>query len=1190
MENGNHAMHTAQANRLANPDDATHVAIKSGDWSDPSTWEGGRVPGSEAKVHVPEGVSVVYDVDSDVPLDTVRVDGHLTWATDQHTEMLVETIVTSHGSLLEVGSVNNAINDNVDAVITFRDTPINTGQDPDQLSHGLVAFGEVNVQGAEKESHLTIDGRVDRGDRSIEVEGDLSNWEIGDTIVIIGTGDGSRDEERTITGISGDTITFDRALSYSHNPPDGMDFDTFVGNLSRNVTFQSEDASGVRGHVMLHNDMGGADGVANSIQYAAFEDLGRTDSSIITGTASNPTGRYPLHLHEIGTEPDSAISNLIGNAVNGSPGWGITHHSSHAAVNHNFVYDTVGSGIISEMGDETGEWVGNLVSSVDGDGVVKSGGSGHPIPGSEGAAYENQSRVILQQDNVAANAKIGWNFSGREDFEFPSTNDGVHRKMFDREQVPFDPSPFDAALDHEEPAIVNFDDNTVIGSSTGLRVFHRQYSDDTDVMSVFKNFDVWGGGDAVHLDNYSSNYQFMDSVWQGDGVGFRIERKTSSAVFNDVEFHDFDTAYQSFGINHEVVLIDTTFHGVDTRFDLKDLMKNVSDNGTRNDLINYFRQEYGIDYENPMPQIVNSSNLTEIDQVEFTLDPGADLTIGPSNRTIEFTGTIRDSVGVRNFNEYAIAATPNGNNNVKGFEGIDIFLGKQSQGRQIHFQPEELVAEHGSYQKADGSWVTPIVNWVTDRLTGDQHPIIIEIKLEGFDNATLAQYELDSYPNPQINNPQWFRDNTGTAAAQKAAQQGNSGHDSHNSVDQEPSTGHSVDHQMQDDDAMDDMADDQHAGDDDGHAMPADDSTPTTSGETDADDHDSEDHSDADHQSGPALVPTHEGGDGRDRLRGDEGDNVIFGQANRDRLYGGDGDDVLNGGSENDHLFGGSGADRFVDNDDSVDDIHDFNIAEGDLLDLSEVADRFGLSSAEMEAALNLRTIGRGVRVELDVEGVSHSLVVIRGVQADVLRKAAPWILSADGTSVGPTPTESQEASQVDDSAVQAGPTPVETPVAETPVSSPETGGVNVNATTLLGNSGNNTLKDGDESTLIAGLGGRDEIYGGDGDDVIIGGSGRDKMTGDAGADTFVFGTATLDGFRDDVYDFDVSEGDKIDLSEIAEAYGLSEDEMIATIDLQKIKPGLKIQLELDGTSHKVAVLHGLDNSDVAAVEDSLIL
>lgn len=1144
MEHGTHAMHMAQANQLANPDDATHVAIRSGDWSDPSTWEGGRVPGAEAQVYIPAGTQVIYDVDSEVPLATVRVDGHLKFSTSQDTNMLVETIVTGHGSKFEVGSAADPMPVSIDATVTFRDTPINRGQDPDQLSHGLMAFGEVEVQGASKESHLKLDGQVNRGDRTIEVDGNTANWEVGDTIVIIGTGNGSRDEERVITAINGDQITFNQALSYDHNPPQGMDFDTYVGNLSRNVTFRSEDADGVRGHVMLHNGMGGSDGISNSVQFAAFEDMGRTDASIGT-SANNPAGRYPLHLHEIGTEPDSALNILNGNAINGAPGWGITHHSSHAAVNNNFVYDTVGSGIISEMGDETGEWLGNLVSSVDGDGVANpSSQSNGFLVGSEGAAYENQSRVIIQQDNVAANSHIGWNWSGRESFEFPSINDGVHRKMFEREQVPFDPSPFDVALDHEEPPIIDFNDNTVIGADTALRVFHRQYSDDTDTMSVFKNFNVWGGGDAVHLDNYASNYQFMDSVWQGSGVGFRIERKTSSVVFNDVEFHDFGTGYRSFGVNHEVVLIDTTFEGVSNRFDLADLMRNISDGGKRAELIAYYRDNHGIDYTNPMPKIVNSNSLNEVSAITFTADAGSDMTIGPSDRTLEFTGTIRDSVGVRNFNEYAIAKSPSGNGSSKDFEGIDLYLGATQSGRQVQFQPEELIALHGTYQKADGTWVTPVVNWITDRLTGDHHPVVIEIKLDGFDTATLNRHRLDAYPDPGLNNPKWYVDNSGARPGPQDDHDHGGGHDMGHMMPPPatPDDGHDIGHDMP---APAAPVHDHDMGDDvmPGHQPDA----PDDSG------------------SNPAFGPAE--GDGAmhhhakpNHMHGDDDDNVLEGGHGRDLMFGGDGDDVLEGGDGRDHLFGGDGADRFVADEDSRDEIHDFSVADGDLLDLSDVAGRFGLSSAQMEAALNLKQLGRGTRVDLELEDATHSLVVIRGVQADVLRKTAPWILDGSGEAV---------ADEADAPVVAA-------PVAE------ELSG-------LVGDHRHNVLTDGAEDTLIKGLGGRDVIEAGAGNDVIDGGAGRDDLTGGEGADVFVFGADGLDGYRDDIRDFSAAEGDKIDLSGIGEAYGLSADEVSATLDLSKIQPGLRIQLDLDGTSHKVALLHGLDEADIADVQDALL-
>ena len=57
--------------------EATHVAIANGDWFDPDTWYEGRIPGADAKVLIPAGVSVTYDGESDVSLFTVRVDGEL---------------------------------------------------------------------------------------------------------------------------------------------------------------------------------------------------------------------------------------------------------------------------------------------------------------------------------------------------------------------------------------------------------------------------------------------------------------------------------------------------------------------------------------------------------------------------------------------------------------------------------------------------------------------------------------------------------------------------------------------------------------------------------------------------------------------------------------------------------------------------------------------------------------------------------------------------------------------------------------------------------------------------------------------------------------------------------------------------------------------------------------------------------
>ncbi|KAA8610049.1 G8 domain-containing protein [Salipiger aestuarii] len=1123
--------HAAQVDALAPVDEATHVAIRDGAWSDPSTWKNGQVPGAEAHVYIPGGITVDYDVDDSTPIATVRVAGMLDWATDRNTTLLVETIVTDMGSQVEIGSMHDAaINADVSARIIFRDTPIDTGTDPMMLSHGLVAMGHVDINGAAKESHLEISGNaVSRGATSVGLEGDLTNWKAGDKILFVGTGDGSADETRTIVSVSGQTVTFDKSLNYDHEPPAGFDFTTYVGNLSRNVVFTSENPDGVRGHVMLMNDMVDHGENANSAMFAEFTDLGRTDESIPTGTATNPTGRYPLHLHEIGTDPDSPTNMIQGVAVSGSPGWGIVQHSSDASIMDSIVHDTVGAGMVSEAGDETGMWMDNLVSS-----VASTYFSGHDAVGVEGAAYENQSRVVIQQGNIAANAAIGWNYFGIEEFPEDAANpsapkDGAHREMFERGQLPYDPSPFDVGLDHEEPPITDFNNNTSIATGEGLRVFHRQFSDDTDTMSVFRDFTVWGGSKAVSLDNYASNYMFMDSVWQGSDVGFSIMRKTSSVVFNNVEVHDFAIGYKSWGLNHEVVLIDTEFVNVGVDIDQDDLMRNVDNSGLRGSLIDYYKRLHDIDYTDPQPQILSSAGLTPIDAITFKADAGSDMTIGKGDSKLNFTGTITDSVGVRNFNEYVVAKTPSGKGSSKDFEGIDLTLGAASGDLLREFTLEMFLDLHGVTQKADGTWVSPVVNWITDRLTGDQHPVIIEINVVNMTVAELAPYMLDAYPTPTINNAGWYADNVGDATS--------GGGTKDSGADDATSGG----------------------GTKDGGADDA------TSGGGTPDDGTGKDASGSD--KGNAGAP---GDDTSDNSV----DTVILGTSARDTLVGTGGDDVLDGSYHKDILTGGGGADIFRYTGESLDGhrdiITDFSLADGDKIDLSALADAFELDAQQMLDAVSVKDIKPGMRITVELDGESHVLSVLEGINAADFSIADHLIFKG---------TENSAPDPVIDA-------PVDEPVVDTP-SQPE-------EPTDTGADGGATP--GLADLFIFGTENRDTLVGTNKNDIIVGKQHADKLTGGNGADTFVFNADSLDGSRDTVTDFSQDEGDQIDLSGIAEALNLDAAAMMEAVTFKNIKPGLRVGIEADGDFHALAVLNNVeedefivDQSVVFTLSDSIL-
>ena len=52
----------AQANKVAHPEDATHIAIQSGPWSDPSTWSCNEVPQDEEFALIPDHITVKYDL------------------------------------------------------------------------------------------------------------------------------------------------------------------------------------------------------------------------------------------------------------------------------------------------------------------------------------------------------------------------------------------------------------------------------------------------------------------------------------------------------------------------------------------------------------------------------------------------------------------------------------------------------------------------------------------------------------------------------------------------------------------------------------------------------------------------------------------------------------------------------------------------------------------------------------------------------------------------------------------------------------------------------------------------------------------------------------------------------------------------------------------------------------------------
>lgn len=502
-------------------DEATHVAVQSGSWFDPATWADGVVPGEDARVLIPEGVTVQYDGESPVSLFTVRIDGALEFATDVDTFMEVDTLVVAGSGRLAIGSIDHPVSPNVSTVIQIANNgPINTAWDPQLLSRGIISHGEVQIHGAEKETFIRVTADPMAGDTSITLSEAPSGWQVGDKLVVVGThliapeqtaGIDERrieteDEEVVITRIEGNTVYFDKPLQFDHEGQNA-DLKTYVANFSRNIKIQTENPDGVpvseRGHVMfMHSDN-------IDVRYAEFFELGRTDKSerafdfddLASTTAnSNLKGRYALHIHRAGVNEVDDPAMVVGNAVWGSPGWGFVQHDSNAIFAENAAYDVFGAAFVAETGNEIGRWVHNIAIKSTGINVLAKDKDdvAHFDLGRTGAGFWFAGRAVDAVDNVAAG------IPGGDGFIYMSRGAG----LIDATTASLD---FPEAFNYRDetgvnrPTISQFYGNETIAANSGLHVVKADPLAPHDLRSHLQNFTAWEVAVGVDL-SYTARY------------------------------------------------------------------------------------------------------------------------------------------------------------------------------------------------------------------------------------------------------------------------------------------------------------------------------------------------------------------------------------------------------------------------------------------------------------------------------------------------------------------------------------------------------------------------------------------------------------------------------------------------------------------------------------------------------------
>ncbi len=317
--------------------------VKATKWSDPATWPNKKVPAAGDKVEIAAGKSVILDV-SPPALGGVTINGKLSFADNADVELVTEWIML-HGEL-EAGT--EARPHTRKATITLADNV----KDEQMMGMGdrgiMISGGTLNLHGDRTNTWTKLSATAAAGATSIQVL-NASGWRVGDEIVLASTDyDPKQAERRTVTAVSGNTITLDKKLDYMHFGKITFDVDERgeVGLLTRNIKIQaSADAeqSYKGGHIMA---------MVTSKVFVEGVELNRMGQHM-------ELARYPIHWHLVGDAKGQYIKNA---SIHDTYNRCVTVHGTNdLRIENNVTYNTVGHCFFLEDGIEHGnEFVRNL--------------------------------------------------------------------------------------------------------------------------------------------------------------------------------------------------------------------------------------------------------------------------------------------------------------------------------------------------------------------------------------------------------------------------------------------------------------------------------------------------------------------------------------------------------------------------------------------------------------------------------------------------------------------------------------------------------------------------------------------------------------------------------------------------------------------------------------------------------------
>ncbi len=474
----------------------TIVSVTDGDWEDPMTWDLERIPGFGDRVLVQNAVQIT-GINTD-PVETIDITGRLYTNPELPVELHFETMLVNETGALNMGDENDPVREKQRLVVHDVDGGV---FDDKGLSQGIINIGSVTIQGRNKTAWNPAEP-VSAGDTSIKVNGQMTLWEAGDTIVITGVQwDGKGDEVRTISSIdhTSNIVYWEEPLTIDHIP-EISEFSIHVANMTRDIEITSNEAD--HGDRLRYGYFITAWTNKLDIRYAAIHHMGRSSKTelfylggTIGNNPDNQIGLWPLEIHMggVGHENTTGTAIVRGNVISDGPGWAYVNHRSTMNFEDNVAYNMRGAAFVTEDGTEDGVFYDNIAIR-----TIGSPGIDHRSKkakfGHQGHGFWLQGLSVKLRGNVVAGS------TGSGIGIWGVFTDGKGGYKYVPVEITKNPDAYGNAkyISIDDQPIEQMDDTIVYGAGAGMFVAaHRPYSSGNQYSEI-NNLKIYNVRTGIH--------------------------------------------------------------------------------------------------------------------------------------------------------------------------------------------------------------------------------------------------------------------------------------------------------------------------------------------------------------------------------------------------------------------------------------------------------------------------------------------------------------------------------------------------------------------------------------------------------------------------------------------------------------------------------------------------------------------